>query len=55
MFRSGRKTGKKPLRVRVKRFGEQIVNVRGFDDVASIHHGNPISHLAGDREVVSNE
>ena len=42
-------------RVRVRRFGEQLVGIGEFDDLAEIHHGDAIRDVLHHGEIVGDE
>ena len=43
------------LRVRVQRLAEQRRHVGLLDDLAGVHHRDPVAHLGDDAEVVGDE
>ena len=43
------------VRVRVPRAREELVGRRDLDDLAEVHDGDPVAHVADDREVVRDE
>src|SRR5205807_6097661 len=43
------------LRVRVQRVGVDLFGVRDLDDLAEVHHGDPVAQVADDRQVVGDE
>src|SRR5689334_24204245 len=50
--RDGREQG---LGVGVERLLEQVVGGRELDDLARVHHGHPVAHVADDWEAVADD
>src|SRR5258708_24514091 len=50
-----RHRGQQGLRVGVPGRGENLTFVAQFDDLAEIHHGNPMGDVLDDREIVADE
>ena len=42
-------------RVRMLRRGEDLVRVGDLDELAAVHHGNPVAHVPNGREIVRDE